>query len=181
VPGELGVGARPTGIGELRTAGQCRGEGLVECPAARRQDLLQRDLGEEHMAQPEGAVHGLGLHHVTGEQRPQRLGQVVRPLAENLAEEPLVDRTSRDREGAQHRLRSGREPGEARGEDAGQRRWGRRGAGRRRAVRYAGGQQLLGEERVPVRAGNHPFEELRLRARPQDRLELVGDGGRGQR
>ena len=169
VVGQLGRGA--VGIG-----GQQPGVGGVQPHLLARQQVAVDRLLQQRMAKRVAPGGGVGRQHPGADRLVQALLQLGLGLAGNRGEQPVGHPAAGHRRHPQHllgRLRQPLDPGQQHLDE-----------GRRQldpGVAGPGGQQLLGVERVALRAGVDALHLLRRQRRSGDRLQVLGQLGPGER
>jgi hypothetical protein len=179
--GERAVAA---GLGVGRDLRDARGLSVRACgpPALERLRHLQMERGtlageqilvghlpQQRMAEDEPAI-AARLDHVAGDGLPECFGRGRRSQARQLGEEGLVA-AAHDREHPQRPAGVLGEPLEAQHEGVPQR---LRGCA---ATVETGGQELLGVERVALRAREHPHQQLLAGCGAEDVGERLGEEG----
>jgi hypothetical protein len=169
VVGQLGRGA--AGLG-----GQQAGAGGVQPHLLARQQVAVDRLLQQRVAERVAPGGGVGRQHPGADRLLQALLQLGLGLAGDAGQQPVGHPAAHDRRHPQHPLGRLRQP-----LDPGQQHLGQ---GRRQldpGVGGPGGQQLLGVERVALRAGEDVLQPVRRQRSSGDRLQVLGqlDPGEG--
>jgi hypothetical protein len=174
VVGEPSRRGHPVGLGELGTLGEHAGEGGVQPGPHPGQQLgVQRLLGQR-VPERVGLGGRIGNQHLVGDGRPQRGQQVRLGQLADRGQQPVPDPAAGRGHQPQRRLRVLGQDLDAAQQDVLEAR------GQAAPVvgsRVGGGEQLLGEERVALRAAVDLADEPVVRSRPDDAGQQVGDLG----
>ena len=174
VVGEPSRRGHPVGLGGLGTLGEHAGEGGVQPGPLPGQQLgVQRLLGQR-VPERVGLGGRIGNQHLVGDGRPQRGQQVRLGQLADRGQQPVPDPAAGRGHQPQRRLRVLGQDLDAAQQDLLETR------GQAAPVvgsRLGGGEQLLGEERVALRAAVDLADELVVRSRPDDAGQQVGDLG----
>ena len=172
---QLGPAARFRSAADGRSRLERLGEGAMQGASLARQQVVVHDLLDERVAERIAlhAVAGLDDEEMAADRGAESVEQFVLGQAGDLGEQLVLDATAGDRGHAQDGRCCLRHCGDVSEQDLAE----RRREARAGAALAARGQQLLGEERVAVRAAVDIRHELGVGLRAEDRAEQRGDLG----